>query len=133
MWSRMVSMSLGTRQPGESLTALSHCAYGHYLQPVKIREPARIGMIGSAQPERLKLLAYCPVRICRLRLDPGADDIADKSVQRRRDPRVVPRIPLRSPRSRCRPREDRAIQPVDSPRTLPSPPARRCVEATGAR
>src|SRR6056297_2683756 len=68
-----------------------------------------------------------------LRLDPGADDIADEAVHRRRDPRVVPRIPPGPPRRRGRARQDRRVQSVDRPRPLPTPPATRSVEAASAR
>ena len=120
-------------QPGEALAALDHRAHGHGLQPVEIRQTIRGGVIGPAQPERLQPLAHRPVGMGGLRLDPGADDIADQAVHRRRDPRVVPRIPPGPPRRRGRAREHRRVQPVDRPRPLPTPPATRGVEAASAR
>jgi hypothetical protein len=123
----------GHAQPGEALATLDHRAHGHGLQPVEIREPVRGGMISPAQPEPLQPLAHGPVGMGGLRLDPGADDIADQAVHGRRDPRVVPRIPPGPPRRRGRARQDCCVQPVDRPRPLPAPPATRSVEAASAR
>ena len=123
----------GHAQPGEALAALDHRAHGHGLQPVEIRQPVRGGVIGPAQPERLQPLAHRPVGMGGLRLDPGADDIADQAVHRRRDPRVVPRIPPGPPRRRGRARQDRRVQPIDRPRALPTPPTTRSVEAAARK
>ncbi|SLN77995.1 hypothetical protein ROA7023_04641 [Roseisalinus antarcticus] len=120
-------------QPRKTLATLNHRPHGHGLQPVEIGKPARIRMIGPAQPEHLQPFAHCPVRMGGLRLDPRADDIAHQAVHCSRDPRVVPCIPPGTSRRRARAREDRRVQPIDRPRPLPPPPATRSVETTGAR
>lgn len=93
----------------------------------------RISMVRPAQPERLKSLAHRTVWMGGLRFDPGADDIADQAVHRRRNPRVVARIPPGPPRRRRRASQDRRVQPIDRPRPLPTPPATRSIEAASAR
>ncbi|GGM00458.1 hypothetical protein GCM10011534_22870 [Pseudooceanicola nanhaiensis] len=123
----------GDAQPREALAALDHCANGQGLQPVEIGQPIRGGVIRPTQPERLQPFAHRAVGMGGLRLDPGANDIADQAVDRRRDPRVVPRIPPGPPRRRGRARQDRRVQPIDGPRSLPTPPATRSVEAASAR
>jgi len=123
----------GHAQPGEALAALDHRVNSHGLQPVEIRQPIRRGVIGPAHPERLQPFAHRAVGMGQLRFDPGADDIADEAVHRRRDSRIVPRVPPGPPRRCGRAREDRRVQPVDRPRPLPTPPATRGVEAASAR
>ena len=90
-------------------------------------------MIGPAQPERLQLFAHRAVRMSGLWLDLRPDDIADQAVNRRRDPRIVPRIPPGPARRRGGTRQDRRVQPVDRSRPLPTPPTTRSVKAASAR
>lgn len=68
----------------------------------------------------MKPFTHRPVGMGRLRPDPRTDDIAYQTVHRRRDPRVVPRIPSRPPRRGGRTHEDRRVQPIDGPRPLPA-------------
>lgn len=89
-------------------------------------------MVCPAQPEHLQPFAHRPVGMCGLRLDPGADDIANQTVHRRRDPRVVPRIPPGTPRRRDRARKDRGVQPIDRPRPFPTPTTTCSVKAVRA-
>ncbi len=120
-------------QPGEALAALDHSPHSRRLQLIEIRQPARIGMIGPAQPQHLQPFAHGPVRMSGLRLDPRADDIAHQTVHSRRDPWVVPRIPSGPPCRRGRAREDGRVQSINRPRALPTPPATRGVKAASAR
>ena len=144
----MQAVSLVDAEPGEALAALHHRAHGHGLQPVEVGklDPGRRDR--PAQPERLEPLAHPPVEMSGLRLDPGADDIADQAVHRRPRPiGVVPRIPPEEEEERdkkkikkkkahappwSRPRGYAAFSPLDRPRALPTPPATRSVEAATA-
>jgi hypothetical protein len=67
----------------------------------------------------------------RLRLDAGADDVADQAVDRRRDPGIVAGIPAGPPRRRGRACKDRGVQAIDRLGAFPATAAARGVE--GAR
>lgn len=88
-------------------------------------------MIGPTKPQNLQPLAHRPVGMRGLRFDARADDIAEEAIHRRRDPRVVARIPPSPSRRRGRPRKDRRVQPIDRPRPLPTPTTTRSVERAG--
>jgi hypothetical protein len=131
-WSGWAEASLATRSRAKlsPLSTIARTAMA--CRPVEIGQPIRGGVIRPAQPERLEAPADRPVGMGGLRLDPGADDIADQAVHRRRNPRVVPRIAPGPPRRRGRARQDRRVQPVDRPRPLPTPSATRSIEAASA-